>query len=411
MEPEEQEQLIEQARLNGGNSLRAQLDLADYYTNLAPNSDNIETRKLGLKYYQMAAAQNSPLALFAVGNWYMFEEQDKSTALSYYKKAADLDHPESQFQTALLFEEGVDLKDITSEKSSAEYSLEYLQNAANNNHRLALMKLAGRYLSGDPLIEKNLEQSTEYYKKAADLNYIRAQYEMALIYMQGRGVKQNYNEALKWLKLCETNPVKPYMKDKTLEAIKDATHEVELKIALDTCKQRFIKVVEQVDGIRSRIILERRDEADLNKSAELGKLKKDLVDLGKSLFDNPNYASLGKNGKPGHLTAKLSTSDIYFFSLACIERLDKTQDILMVHRNPIYEELFLPLIKGLAGVIASIIVFPGLIASSNFKKDYKETFFSTSKPQSAREFKVAMEEIHKELNDIKEKLEPIVKKP
>ena len=53
-------------------------------------------------------------------------------------------------------------------------------------------------------VEQDYAKASEWFKKAADQNYIKSQYALGLMYQDGEGVRQDYAEARKWLgKACD----------------------------------------------------------------------------------------------------------------------------------------------------------------------------------------------------------------
>jgi len=57
-------------------------------------------------------------------------------------------------------------------------------------HQLALLYEYGR---GAP---QNFQKAAEYYRRAAEQNYIESMYNLALMYAYGRGVSKNYPRAI-----------------------------------------------------------------------------------------------------------------------------------------------------------------------------------------------------------------------
>jgi TPR repeat protein len=58
--------------------------------------------------------------------------------------------------------------------------------------------LAERYFKGTG-VSKNWSQAFKYYKQAADLGHLDAQYKTGVCYVHGFGTSINYKESIKWL--------------------------------------------------------------------------------------------------------------------------------------------------------------------------------------------------------------------
>ena len=56
------------------------------------------------------------------------------------------------------------------------------------------------------------------YRKAAEQGDAAAQYNLGLMYANGRGVPQDYVEAHKWLNLAATQGIKPAFENRNLVA-------------------------------------------------------------------------------------------------------------------------------------------------------------------------------------------------
>ncbi|HAL45906.1 MAG TPA: hypothetical protein DCP47_08345, partial [Phycisphaerales bacterium] len=54
------------------------------------------------------------------------------------------------------------------------------------------------------------EQAIDWYKKAAELGFGRAEHALAQIYMDSPAAKQDYVEAYKWILLAEKNGADVY---------------------------------------------------------------------------------------------------------------------------------------------------------------------------------------------------------
>lgn len=121
--------------------------------------------KEGIEYYEKAADQNFPLALYALGVLYSdglgVKKSDTKSAV-YFKKSADLG-----FVNAM------------------------------NNYALCLIAGIG--------VRKNVKEAASYFKKAADLGFVESAYNIGILYMSGNGVEKNKELGEKYLKIAKEN--------------------------------------------------------------------------------------------------------------------------------------------------------------------------------------------------------------
>ena len=61
------------------------------------------------------------------------------------------------------------------------------------------------YEDGKGGLEQNYKEAVFWYKKAADQGYAQAQYNLGLLYEDGRGIDQDYYEASQWYKRASNN--------------------------------------------------------------------------------------------------------------------------------------------------------------------------------------------------------------
>ncbi len=69
------------------------------------------------------------------------------------------------------------------------------QGHARDQHALAV---AYKYGKG---VEQNYKEAVKWYQLASDQGYAESQYNLGVMYDQGKGVKQDKKEAMKWYKL------------------------------------------------------------------------------------------------------------------------------------------------------------------------------------------------------------------
>jgi len=141
------------------NVISAQVRLGEYYLNGTIVQMNIWE---SIYWFQKAADQNDPYALFMLGSFAeqgLGEKADKKKALKYYMKSAKLGFPKAQFNLAMYYAGNNDSNDNDS-------SMAYL-----------------------------------WLRKAALQDDTKAQKELGFYCIMGEGTKQNYGNGLNWLSL------------------------------------------------------------------------------------------------------------------------------------------------------------------------------------------------------------------
>lgn len=76
-------------------------------------------------------------------------------------------------------------------------ALKWLEMAADNGDRKSLHEIAWLY-AYSKIVKKDLNKSFQYTLKAAQLNVVDSQKNVAVLYYLGHGTPQNFYEALMW---------------------------------------------------------------------------------------------------------------------------------------------------------------------------------------------------------------------
>lgn len=129
---------------------------------------------------------------------------------------------EAQFELGLIFEYGRGV-----EQDDAQAAYWYKQSAdqdfPDSLYRLAVFSDNGW---GQPV---NKERAFKLYKSAAEKGHTLAQHDVAMMYYQGSGVRQDVVQAYKWLKIAELNGsplmqkhLRRIQRDMTSDEIKEA---------------------------------------------------------------------------------------------------------------------------------------------------------------------------------------------
>ena len=118
-----------------------------------------------------------------------FNRADVISAMSLYRKAAEMGHPPAQSRLAYL----LDISE-SNEEAAKWYGL-----AAEQGFAEAEFGLAQMYASGEG-VERDNERAVELFTRAANQDHAQAIRVLALAYEKGQlGLRVDYDKALLWL--------------------------------------------------------------------------------------------------------------------------------------------------------------------------------------------------------------------
>ena len=108
-------------------------------------------------------------------------KKDISKAIELYRQAAEMDFPQAQYNLAFL---------LNDEKES----LEWLTKSAENGYKDAQYELAIQYLYGYG-VRQDMNKSVYWFEESAKNGHKIGQYKLGLMYDTGEGVRQNLSKA------------------------------------------------------------------------------------------------------------------------------------------------------------------------------------------------------------------------
>jgi len=139
--------------------------------------------------------------------------QDKSKALSFYKKPAKFGIPFLQYEVAIRYDDGVGVQ-----RDRAEAARWY-RRAGEAGVVDAQFLLGNRYSKGDG-VEKDVREAVKWYRLAAESGHSHSQAQMAFAYLLAEGVERNCEKARHWAKRAQ-------------ESAKSAVEKVGARVTLD----------------------------------------------------------------------------------------------------------------------------------------------------------------------------------
>ena len=122
----------------------------------------------------------------------------------------------------------------------------------------AQFELAGLYAEGNG-VKQNLTEAVKWYHKAAEQGHDGAQYKLGLSYQNGKGVPQSDTDAYIWLNISAENgaPVNGRGRAGELaDEIRKNLTSIQVEEAKETTKLRQQKISKQVEENYTRIINE-----------------------------------------------------------------------------------------------------------------------------------------------------------
>lgn len=114
---------------------------------------------------------------------------------------------------------------------------------ANNGDEDAMERVAMAYLNGDEelQVKKDAKQAADWFMKLARQEHPSAQFELAMLYLQGKGVERNAEQALHWMERAKANGDEnafTYGEScSTIVKLENSAHEGNLQAAADLAKE------------------------------------------------------------------------------------------------------------------------------------------------------------------------------
>jgi len=125
--------------------------------------------------------------------------KDQVEAVEWYRKAAEQNNAEAQFNLGICYDNG---RGVTKDLVEA---YKWYRKAAQQNYAKAQSNLGFCYDNGEGVAKDQVE-AVKWYRKAAEQNYAQAQFNLGIHCASGEGVAKDQLEAVKWYrKAAEQN--------------------------------------------------------------------------------------------------------------------------------------------------------------------------------------------------------------
>lgn len=129
-------------------------------------------------------------------------KRDRKKAAQLYYQAADDGHVAAHYNLALMYRDGIGVK------KDLFRCMWLLNTAALLNHVGAQRDLGYCLYTGLGVPQKDMKEAAYWYRRAAKQGDAKAQWNLALCYLAGEGVRKNSGVAKRWLKAAASKGYK-----------------------------------------------------------------------------------------------------------------------------------------------------------------------------------------------------------
>lgn len=151
-----------------------------------------------LRYIQLAADQNYPEALVAMGKVYFNGwgvKANKEKAAEYFYQAHEMHCPAADVPLAIMYLEGQGIPEDINK------GLSMLKQACVAGDSQACWVLGSEYISGKH-VATDYRKGAGYMLKAAEMGNVNAPHIVGTLYLYGMGLPQNSAKAVHWLEIA-----------------------------------------------------------------------------------------------------------------------------------------------------------------------------------------------------------------
>jgi TPR repeat protein/serine/threonine protein kinase len=155
-----------------------------------------------VKWYKMAAEKDHPEGTCSLG--YCYEhgigvEKNLEESIKYYHLAIAKGDTLAMFFLGLCYERGIGVV------MNMEEAVKWYKNAEEKGHDSVLLYNLGECYFHGKGVGKNIEEAVKMYKKAGEKGDLESIRRLARLYMNGREVEKNEEEAAYWTRKLSSN--------------------------------------------------------------------------------------------------------------------------------------------------------------------------------------------------------------
>lgn len=194
--PKKETPLEKMTRLADNGNLGSQLSLGYMYL-YGQDGVNTDYSK-AFHYYELAANQNSPIALNNLGSLYfngIGTERNYQKAADLFLKAAQNGSDDAAVNLAFIY--------LSSDDTNQRHNnaLKLLEESAKVGNNTAKFMLGYAYYKGY-IKDQDYYKAFKLFKESADAKFDIAQYMLGYMYSKGYGISKNYGNAVKNFRLA-----------------------------------------------------------------------------------------------------------------------------------------------------------------------------------------------------------------
>ncbi len=125
----------------------------------------------------------------------LFNAGKYQQAMTYFMKPDARKNPDVLNHIAHMYDKGLGVE------KNLQISAQWYKKAAEMGFKVAQFNLGLCYEKGEG-VKKNLHEAIRWFHKAADQGYAKAEARMGYYTVTGKGIKQDFAEALRWYRLA-----------------------------------------------------------------------------------------------------------------------------------------------------------------------------------------------------------------
>lgn len=144
-----------------------------------------------------SAKQDNEMAQTFLGVYYEMICEDYQEAMKWFLKAGEQGNGEALYTVGDFYARG---KGVKRDINKAFY---YYEKSAECGYSNGMNMMALAFLYGgieDYIVEKDVYKAADYFRISAELGNVAGQRWLGICFLEGIGIKQNRDEAVKWLK-------------------------------------------------------------------------------------------------------------------------------------------------------------------------------------------------------------------
>jgi len=179
---------------------------AQYSLGLLYRNDNsVEINQtLAKKWLQASADQGHIAAKMALIDYANSSSQSTAVVIAAITPA-NQEQPQEEIRVASITAppriERSRIKHLSNRKNRNQaINLSHLKEDAYSGDRRSQLLLGSLYEDGKQGVHRNFPKAAKWYRRAAKQGYPQAQYNLGLLYEEGKGMTKNYHKATQWYK-------------------------------------------------------------------------------------------------------------------------------------------------------------------------------------------------------------------